>query len=43
MKYPLFIFAALFLLESGKIRNLVLFSLENAHNTHSETSDFLKQ
>lgn len=36
MKYALSIFAALFLLESGGIRNLVPFSLENAHSAHSE-------
>lgn len=43
MTYPMFIFAALFLLESGRIRNAVPFSLANAHSAHGEALHFWKQ
>lgn len=43
MKYSVFIFAALVLLESGRIRNPVPLSLEDAHSACSKDYNFCKQ
>lgn len=43
MKYFVFIFAALVLLESGSVRNPAPFSLEDGFSAHSKDYHFCKQ